>query len=95
MNKNKLTKIILAPCVSEKSTQAKIDRQYVFKVRKEATKLEIAEAVHSLFKVDVVAVCTSNVKGKARKFGNIQGRRKDWKKAYVTVKEGQAIDLGG
>jgi large subunit ribosomal protein L23 len=48
-----------------------------------------------LFGVDVDAVRISNVRGKTRSFGNIKGRRKDWKKAYVTVKEGQAINLGG
>jgi large subunit ribosomal protein L23 len=95
MNKEKLTKIILAPCVSEKATSLGVDRQYVFRVRKEATKGEIASAINFLFGVDVDVVRTSNVKGKKRTFGNIQGRRKDWKKAYVTVKEGQAINLGG
>ncbi|EKE01893.1 MAG: Ribosomal protein L25/L23 [uncultured bacterium] len=95
MNKEKLTKIILAPCISEKSTGIRVDRQYVFRVRSEATKPEIAKAIEFLFDVDVDAVRVSNVGGKRRRFGNIQGRRKDWKKAYVTVKEGQAINLGG
>jgi len=95
MNKEKLTKIILAPCISEKSTSVQMNRQYVFRVRREATKPEIAAAINLLFDVDVDAVRISNVSGKARKFGNIQGRRKDWKKAYVTIKEGQTINLGG
>jgi large subunit ribosomal protein L23 len=95
MNKEKLTKIILSPCVSEKSTGMRVDRQYVFRVCKEATKIEIASAIKFLFDVDVDVVRTINVQGKKRKFGNIQGRRKDWKKAYVTIKEGQAINLGG
>lgn len=95
MNKERLMKVIIAPCVSEKSTKAAFDRQYVFRVRKEATKSEVAKAVNLLFKVDIDVVRVCNVKGKKRKFANIQGRRKDWKKAYVTVKEGQAINFGG
>lgn len=95
MNKDKLMKIILAPCVSEKSTGVRVNRQYVFRVQSIATKQEIASAIKLLFGVDVDAVRISNVKGKTRNFGNIKGRRKDWKKAYVTVKEGQAINLGG
>jgi large subunit ribosomal protein L23 len=95
MNNDKLMKIILAPCVSEKSTGVRVNRQYVFRVRNEATKPEIARAVKLLFNVDVDEVRVSNVRGKTRRFGNIQGRRKDWKKAFVTVKEGQSINLGG
>lgn len=95
MNKDKLMKIILVPCMSEKSTGVRIDRQYVFRVRSTATKPQIAQAIKLLFGVDVEAVRVSNVKGKKRRFGNIQGQCKDWKKAYITVKEGQAIDLGG
>lgn len=95
MNKDKLMKIILAPCVSEKSISIKVKRQYIFHVRSEATKPQIARAVKLMFEVDVDGVRISNVKGKTRRFGNIQGRCKDWKKAYVTVKEGQAINLGG
>ena len=95
MNKDRLMKIILAPCVSEKSTSVRIDRQYVFRVQSVATKPQIAMAAKLLFNVDVEVVRVSNVKGKTRRFGNIQGRKKDWKKAYITVKEGQAINLGG
>jgi large subunit ribosomal protein L23 len=95
MNKDKLMKIILAPCVSEKSTGIRVNRQYVFRVQSVATKQEIACAIELLFGVDVDSVRISNVRGKTRSFGNIKGRRKDWKKAYVTVKEGQAINLGG
>jgi large subunit ribosomal protein L23 len=95
MNKDKLMKIILAPCVSEKSTGLRAASQYVFRVRSEATKPEIASAINLLFGVTVDCVRISNVKGKKRVFGNIKGCRKDWKKAYVTVKEGQVINLGG
>jgi large subunit ribosomal protein L23 len=95
MNKDKLMKVILAPCISEKTTSLGVNNQYVFRVRTDATNIQIAGAVKLLFSVDVDAVRVINVKGKTRKFGGIQGRRKDWKKAYVTVKQGQAINLGG
>lgn len=95
MSVDKLTKIIIAPCVSEKSTKAQIDRQYVFRVNKKAHKGEIARAVTMLFNVEVETVRVCNVKGKRRNFKNIAGRCQDWKKAYVTVKDGQAINLGG
>jgi large subunit ribosomal protein L23 len=95
MREDKLMKIILAPCVSEKSTRVQVDRQYVFKVSNQAKKGEIAKAMKLLFGVDVEAVRVCRVKGKKRTFKNIPGKIKDWKKAYVTVKEGQAINLGG
>lgn len=95
MLKDRLAKIILAPVVSEKSTKVQVDRQYVFRVRNEARKGDIARAIKLLFDVEVEEVHTSRVKGKKRNFKNIAGKNKDWKKAYVTVKEGQAINLGG
>ena len=95
MNKDKLMNIILAPCISEKSTSVGVYSQYVFRVRSNATKFQIACAIKMLFDVDVEAVRVINMPGKSRRFGNIQGRRKDWKKAYVTIKEGQVINLGG
>jgi len=94
MIESKLMKIILAPCISEKATKAQMDRQYVFRVADKAEKCDIAKAVKLLFEVDVEAVRVCRVKGKRRNFKNISGRKKDWKKAYVTVKEGQAINLG-
>lgn len=95
MTEDKLMKTILAPCVSEKSTKVQQDRQYVFCVRDKAHKEEIAGAVKLLFNVEVEAVRVCRVKGKRRSFKNIAGKKKDWKKAYVTLKEGQAINLGG
>ncbi len=94
MIESKLSKIILAPCVSEKSTAVQVDRQYVFKVRDKARKDEIAKAVKLVFGVDVESVRVCRVKGKKRTFKNIPGKTQNWKKAYVTVKEGQAINLG-
>lgn len=92
---DKLMKIILEPCVSEKSTRVQVDRQYVFRVNNNASKTIIAQAIKALFNVDVETVRVLNVKGKERSFKNIKGRKKSWKKAYVTLREGQAINWGG
>ena len=93
-NEEKLLKVLLTPHVSEKATQVAADRQYVFKVIENATKIEIKKAVELLFKVKVIAVQITNVKRKAKMFARIKGWRKSYKKAYVTLKEGQSIDFG-
>ena len=97
MNQERLLKILLAPHISEKSERiADASNQVAFKVLKDATKPEIKSAVEHLFDVKVRAVTVLNVKGKKKRFGAIHGRRKDWKKAYVTLEAGQEIDfLGG
>lgn len=94
MNKERIFTILLAPRVTEKTTSLAKNRQYVFKVHQSANKMEIAQAVKALFNVEVLMVRVCNVKGKKRRFGRFEGQRKDWKKAYVTLKEGQVIDLG-
>ena len=66
--------------------------RYTFAVAKAATKQEIAQAVAESFKVDVVAVNTLTVKGKVRKVGKRVGKQSDWKKAVVTLAEGQRIE---
>lgn len=93
----RLHQIILAPVVSEKSTRsAEKHNQVVFKVLRDARKPEIKAAVEKLFNVKVEAIRTLNVKGKSKRFGASMGVRSDWKKAYVTLAEGQEIDfLGG
>ncbi len=94
VTQERLLKVILAPVVSEKSTRvADKLNQVVFKVLPDATKPEIAAAVASLFKVEVVSVQVANVKGKIKRSGKVTGRRKDWKKAYVSIKPGQELDL--
>lgn len=96
MNQERILKILLAPHVSEKTTMlAEKHNQVVFKVLKDATKPEIKQAVESLFNVKVEDVTVLNVKGKNKRAGMIAGRRKDWKKAYVSLSEGQAIDFAG
>lgn len=95
MNKERLMKILLGPVMSEKSANAAdAAQQFTFKVATDATKPEIAAAVEMLFDVNVEKVQTINVKGKRKRFGQIQGKRKDWKKAVVRLAEGQDIDFG-
>ena len=94
MNQERLMQVILAPVVSEKSTRvADKYQQVVFKVAGDATKPEVKAAVELLFNVKVDGVQVLNVKGKAKRFGRFTGRRSDWKKAYVSLVEGQEIDL--
>ncbi len=94
MNQERFLKVLLAPLVSEKSASAADQaRQFTFKVTKDATKPEIAKAVEMLFEVEVEQVRTVNVKGKAKRFSNTNGKRPDWKKALVRLKEGHDIDF--
>ncbi len=96
MNQERLMKVILAPIVSEKSTLlADKHRQYVFKVMQNATKGEITKAIELLFKVTVENVQTCNVKGKKKVFRQKLGQRKSWKKAFVSLKEGDDISFAG
>lgn len=96
MKQERLLKVILAPHMSEKVAVAMQERrQYAFAVVKSATKLDVKNAVEELFKTKVDAVRIVNVKSKPKRFGQIEGRSKAWKKAYVTLAEGQAINLTG
>lgn len=85
--------VIVTPVITEKSTIASEHNQVVFKVRRGATKPEIKAAVERLFDVKVKAVNTLNRKGKLKRFKGVLGRRKDVKKAIVTLEEGQNIDV--
>jgi len=90
----KLANILLAPVVSEKSSiSAEIARQFVFKVHKMATKKQIKNAVEMMFDVEVDSVHVLNVKGKVKRFGRSLGKRSDWKKAYVKLKQGHDINF--
>jgi large subunit ribosomal protein L23 len=87
-------KIIIRPLITEKSTQQKEgSNQYVFEVHRDANKIEIQSAVERLFKVKVYQVRTSNVLGKVKRVGRKYGKRQDWKKATVTLKEGDRIEF--
>lgn len=92
----RLMQVLLGPHVSEKTTLA-ADRasQVVFKVRRDATKRDISKAVEKLFDVKVDNVTVVNVKGKTKRFGRVEGRRPDWKKAYVRLAPGHDIDFIG
>ena len=78
--------IIIAPVITEKSMSGIADKKYTFKVAKDANKIEIADAVAKLFKVDVAKVNTVNVRGKERRMGRYSGYTAAWKKAIVTLK---------
>lgn len=94
MSDSALYNIILAPHVSEKGTQlADSAQQVVFKVAIDATKPQIRRAVEKVFSVEVESVQVVRQKGKKKNFGRIPGKRKDWKKAYIRLKQGQDIDF--
>ena len=96
MNQERLMNVLLAPHVSEKSTTAaEKGNQIVFKVASDATKQEIKAAVELLFEVNVENVQVANVKGKTKRTQRGMGRRSDWKKAYIRLKEGQDINFIG
>ncbi len=94
MNQLELTKVLLAPVISEKSTRlADSENRFVFKVRKGATKPQVKKAVELMFAVEVESVQVLNTKAKSRRFGRLIGKRPGWKKAYVRLKPGHEIDL--
>jgi large subunit ribosomal protein L23 len=84
--------VIQRPLVSEKSYGAMTGGKYVFRVWRDANKQDIAQAVAEAFKVDVVSVNTMHMRGKERRRGKLSGFQPDWKKAVVTLKEGQKIE---
>jgi large subunit ribosomal protein L23 len=88
---------VLSPHVTEKATMvADKLNQVIFKVRKDATKMQVKEAIETMFKVDVKAVNLLNVKGKTKRASrNSMGKRADWKKAYVSIQTGQEINFTG
>ena len=94
MNQERLYTVLVEPHISEKvSILGDAVNQYAFKVAMDATKPEIREAVETLFKVNVKKVTTANVKGKVKRTVRGETRKKNWKKAYVTVAAGQELDF--
>jgi large subunit ribosomal protein L23 len=85
-------KIIIRPILTEKALKLREYNQYVFEVKKDANKIDIKRAVEELFKVKVEKVRTINVRGKPRRMGLFEGRTSSWKKAIVTLKEGERIE---
>ena len=95
-HQERLMTVIRGPHLSEKAHIAAENNQIVFKVRHDATKSEIRQAVELLFEVDVADVTVVNVNGKTKRFGVTRGQRSNWKKAYVKLAEGSQLDfLGG
>ena len=88
----RLMTVIRGPHVSEKTHMAAESNQVVLKVRIDASKSEIRQAVELMFEVEVEGVTVVNVKGKTKRFGQTKGRRNDWKKAYVRLAEGSQIE---
>jgi large subunit ribosomal protein L23 len=85
--------VIRKPVITEKSTMASEHGAVVFEVAMDANKPQIKEAVETLFGVKVKAVNTTVTKGKTKRFRGIRGRRADVKKAYVTLEEGNTLDV--
>lgn len=95
-HQERLMMVIVGPHVSEKSTAlADANNQVVFKVRPDATKKEIKDAVEVLFEVKVGNVTVTNVRGKVKRHGQGKGRQAAWKKAYVRLAPGDNIDFMG
>jgi large subunit ribosomal protein L23 len=93
MNNERLYQVLLGPVYSEKAQGLGEQGVQVFKVASTATKLEIKKAIELLFNVEVEKVNTLNTKGKSKRFGKTIGRRSDVKKAYVTLKAGQDVEM--
>lgn len=85
--------ILRRPVITEKSTMLGESGHYVFEVARAANKIEIKRAVEAVFKVDVEAVNVSHVHGKMRRMGRSTGMTSSWKKAVVTLRQGQKIEL--
>lgn len=96
-SQERLMQVILAPQVSEKATYiAEKHNQIIFRVVQDATKAEIKAAVELMWKaqnIEVKNVQVTNIKGKEKRFGRFMGRRSNWKKAYVSIKNGQEINF--
>ncbi len=93
MNPERKFDVILAPVVTEKSTEGAEHNQLTFRVARRATKPEIKRAVEGFFGVKVTKVNTLNMRGKVKRFRGRLGKRSDYKKAIVTLSEGQSIDV--
>ncbi len=92
LHQERLLTVIRGPHMSEKAHIAAESNQVVLKVRTDATKKEVAQAVELLFEVKVDSVQVVNVKGKTKRFQQAKGRRPNWKKAYVKLADGTSIE---
>lgn len=87
------TEVLIRPVITEKSTALAAMNKYVFQVARAANKMMVKQAVEALFPVQVTAVNIINVPGKERRWGRHRGRTRPWKKAIVTLRPGQHIEL--
>lgn len=85
--------VLVKPLVTEKSTDLMAENKYVFKVHPKANKIEIKIAVETIFSVNVVEVRTMNVSGKFKRQGRFAGYTPNWKKAIITLAEGQRLPI--
>ncbi len=86
--------IVIRPLITEKtSIQKEVNNQITFEVDRKANRVEIKKAIENIFNVNVVGVRTMQVKGKTKQRGRIVGKRRDWKKAIVTLMPGERIDF--
>jgi large subunit ribosomal protein L23 len=92
LHQERLMTVIRGPHLSEKAHMAAEKNQIVLKVRSDATKKEVAQAVELLFEVKVESVQVVNVKGKTKRFQQTNGRRANWKKAYVKLPDGTSVE---
>ncbi|MGM0443035.1 MAG: 50S ribosomal protein L23 [Fibrobacterota bacterium] len=88
---SRIHEVIDAPIVTEQTVEMQQDGKYAFKVKKDASKPEIKDAVEKLFDVEVDRVNTCNYTGKVKRVGRNVGKKSDWKKAVVALKAGQVI----
>jgi len=93
MIKHSMYDVIRYPVVTEKSTNLAQYNKYIFKVDVKSTKAQIKKAIESIFEVSVTKINTINIPGKVKRFRGIMGKRIDYKKAVVTLSEGQNIDI--
>ncbi len=93
MNPERKFDVILAPWITEKSTEGSEYNQFTFRVARGATKVEIKSGIEELFGVTVTKVNTINMRGKIKRFKGRLGKRAAYKKAIVTIAEGQSIDI--
>lgn len=93
MNRDPRT-IVLEPVITEKTSRSReVKNEVTFVVARDANKIEIRNAVESLFDVKVLSVRTMSVRGKTKRMGRFEGKTSAWKKAFVTLKEGESIEF--
>lgn len=88
-----MKEILIRPIITEKSTFLEKEGKYVFEVSPKANKIEIKKAIEEIYKVKPIKINIIKVKGKTVRYGRTSGRTKSWKKAIVTLKKGEKIDL--